>query len=129
MAIGSETILSDNDFLVSETDAKGIIIFANDEFCNIAEYTQEELLGKPHNVVRHEDMPKAAFEDLWKTVKSGNVWQGYVKNKTASGGFYWVYATVYPYKNDKGEQCYISIRRKPSREDVQKYTELYKTMR
>ncbi|TLP40838.1 PAS domain-containing protein [Arcobacter arenosus] len=128
MATGVETILSDNAFLVSETDAKGIIIFANEEFCNVAEYTKDELVGKSHNYVRHEDMPKAAFEDLWKTVKAGSVWQGFVKNKTASGGFYWVYATVYPYKNEANEQCYMSIRRKPSRENINKYTELYKSM-
>ena len=128
MSISNETVLEDNAFLVSETNDKGIIIFANEEFCKVAEYAQEELVGKPHNLVRHQDMPKAAFEDLWKTVKSGQVWQGYVKNKTASGGFYWVYATVYPYKNEAGEQCYMSIRRKPTRENIQKASELYKTM-
>lgn len=125
---GKETILDERAFVVSETDAKGTIIFANDQFCKIAEYTKEELLGKPHNILRHKDMPKAAFKDLWDTVKKGDIWQGFVKNKTKSGGFYWVFATVYPYKNEKNEQCYMSIRRKPSREDVQKYGELYKTM-
>ncbi len=128
MAIGRETILDENAFLVSETDAKGIILFANEQFCKVAEYSVDDLVGKPHNLVRHEDMPKAAFKDLWDTVKKGKVWQGFVKNKTASGGFYWVYATVYPYKNKAGEQCYMSIRRKPSREDIQKCSELYKTM-
>lgn len=128
MAIGKETILNENAFLVSETDAKGKIIFANKQFCDVAEYSLDELVGKAHNVVRHEDMPKTAFKDLWETVKNGEVWQGFVKNKTASGGYYWVYATVYPYKNEEGEQCYMSIRRKPSRENIQKYTELYKTM-
>ena len=128
MSVGKETILEDNSFLVSETDSKGIIIFANEEFCNVAEYSLEDLLNKPHNLVRHEDMPKAAFEDLWKTVKNGDVWQGYVKNKTASGRFYWVYATVYPYTNEANEQCYMSIRRKPLKENIQKAVELYKTM-
>jgi len=123
-----EKILNDNAFLVSETNEKGIILFANKQFCDIAEYSIEDLVGEPHNLVRHSDMPKAAFEDLWNTVKKGEVWQGFVKNKTKSGGFYWVFATVYPYKNDDGQQCYMSIRRKPSREDVKKYTELYKTM-
>ncbi len=128
MSTGRETVLHEDAFLVSETNAKGVILFANEQFCKIAEYSLDELVGKPHNVVRHEDMPKAAFKDLWDTVKKGEVWQGFVKNKTSSGGFYWVYATVYPYKNKEGEQCYMSIRRKPSREDVQKYSELYKTM-
>lgn len=128
MATSKETILNENAFLVSETDAKGKIIFANKQFCDVAEYSLDDLVGKSHNIVRHPDMPKAAFKDLWDTVKSGKIWQGFVKNKTASGGYYWVYATVYPYKNEEGEQCYMSIRRKPSRENIQKYTELYKTM-
>jgi len=128
MSTNKETILNDSAFLVSETDAKGHIIFANEEFCKVAEYSLEELIGNPHNMVRHPDMPKAAFKDLWETVKSDEVWQGFVKNKTKSGGYYWVFATVYPYKNEKKEQCYMSIRRKPSRENVSKYETLYKTM-
>ncbi len=128
MGLNQEVLLTDNSFLVSETDSKGVILFANEEFCKIAGYTFEELIGKPHNIVRHSDMPKAAFADLWKTIKEGEDWQGFVKNKTKDGGFYWVFATVYPYKNDKDEQCYMSCRRKPSRENVVKYTELYKTM-
>ena len=113
---------------MSETDAKGIITFANKEFCDVAEYSLDELMGKPHNLVRHSDMPKAAFADLWDTVKKGIVWQGYVKNKTKSGGFYWVFATVYPYLNDKKEQCYMSCRRKASSEDIRKAEQLYKSM-
>ncbi|MBI3873786.1 MAG: PAS domain-containing protein [Arcobacter sp.] len=128
MALNQETILSEDAFLVSETDAKGFVIFANDEFCRLAEYTKDELMGKNHNIVRHKDMPKVAFKDLWDTVKTGKIWQGYVKNATKSGGFYWVFATVYPFKNERNEQCYLSCRRKPSREDVAKYGELYKTM-
>ena len=128
MALNQETLLNDDSFLVSETDSKGHIIFANEEFCKIAEYNLDELLGKPHNLVRHKDMPKAAFKDLWDTVQQGEVWNGFVKNTTKSGGYYWVFATVYPFKNEQGEQCYLSCRRKPSREDVQKYSELYKTM-
>ena len=123
-----ETILNENSFLVSETDAKGKVIFANEEFCRIAEIKIEDLIGKNHNIVRHPDMPKVAFKDLWATVKQGKTWQGFVKNKTMSGGFYWVFATVYPFTNDKGEQCYLSCRRKPSRENVQKYESLYKTL-
>lgn len=124
-----ETVLKDDAFLVSETDAKGMITFANEQFCDVAEYSLDELMGQPHNMVRHQDMPKAAFEDLWKTVKSGKVWQGYVKNKTQSGGFYWVFATVYPYKNEAGEQCYMSCRRKPERQKVDEAIQLYKTLR
>lgn len=128
MPFNSETFLNDDAFLVSETDAKGTILFANEQFCRIAEYNEEELIGKPHNIVRHKDMPKVAFQDLWQTVQKGEVWQGFVKNRTKSDGFYWVFATVYPYKNENGQQCFMSIRRKPSREDVEKHERLYKTM-
>jgi PAS domain S-box-containing protein len=126
--MAGETVLGENAFLVSETDAKGTIIFANDEFCRVAEYSSEELVGKPHNMVRHSDMPKAAFKDLWDTVHSGKTWHGFVKNKTKSGGYYWVDALVYPYKNAQGEQCFISIRRKPKRENIEAAEKLYKTM-
>jgi aerotaxis receptor len=124
----NETILNDDAFLVSETDAKGNIIFANEEFCKIAQYDLDELMGKPHNIVRHKDMPKAAFKDLWETIQKGEVWHGFVKNSTKSGGFYWVFATVYPFTNEQNQQCYLSCRRKPSRENVEKYDALYKTM-
>ena len=123
-----ETVLSENAFLVSETDAKGIITFANKEFCDIAGYSLDELIGKPHNLIRHSDMPKAAFADLWDTLNKGIFWQCYVKNKTKSGGFYWVLATVYPYFNNNKEQCYMSCRRKVSPEDIRKAEQLYKSM-
>lgn len=128
MPMNQETMLNEDSFVVSETDSKGKIIFANEEFCKIAEYQLEDLIGKPHNLVRHPDMPKAAFKDLWDTVQKGNVWHGYVKNKTKSGGYYWVFATVYPYLNEQGEQCYMSCRRKPARDKVEEYAALYKTM-
>jgi aerotaxis receptor len=125
-----EHILSNNDFLVSQTDDKGIIIFANDDFCKIAGYTIDELVGKPHSIVRHRDMPKAAFKDLWDTVKSGKVWDGYVKNKTKDGGYYWVYATVYPMKDSASNQThYMSCRRKPSTQEIEAAETLYKTLR
>jgi len=124
-----EYILKSDDFLVSQTDAKGIILFANDDFCKIAGYPIEELIGKPHSIVRHPDMPKAAFKDLWETVKSGKIWSGYVKNSTKEGGFYWVYATVYPmYDEETKEQSYLSCRRKPSTQEIQEAQELYKTL-
>ena len=78
--MSKETILDKNAFLVSETDAKGIIRFTNEDFCKVAGYNLSELLGKPHNIVRHKDMPKAAFKSLWETVQKGNIWTGYVKN-------------------------------------------------
>lgn len=122
--MGSEYILSEEDFLVSETDEKGIITFANEDFCKVTGYKLEDLIGKPHSIVRHRDMPKEAFRDLWDTVKKNKVWTGYVKNRTKNGGYYWVYATVYPMQ--KG---YISCRRKPSKAEITEAENLYKTMR
>jgi len=125
-----EQTLNDTDFLVSQTDSKGKILFANEDFCKIAGYTLEELIGQPHSIVRHSDMPKAAFKDLWDTVKRGKVWNGYVKNKTKNGGYYWVFATVYPnIACGDGEGGYMSCRRKPSPTEIQKAEALYKTMR
>lgn len=120
-----EKILDDYAFLVSETDEKGVIRFANRDFCNIAEYEIEELIGKPHNVVRHKDMPKVAFKDLWETVKKGNIWTGYVKNATKNGDFYWVFATVYPFISCDGTKGYLSCRRKASRDEIEKMSKIY----
>ena len=116
-------------FLVSETDAKGIITFANDDFCRIAGYQVDQLIGKPHNIVRHPDMPKAAFKDLWDTVQAGKVWSGFVKNKCKNGSdFYWVYATVFPITRSDGSKGYISCRVKPSDDEIRRAEALYKTM-
>ena len=124
-----EHILKEDDFLVSQTDDKGIILFANEDFCKIAGYTLEELVGKPHNVVRHKGMPKAAFKDLWTTIKSNNIWNGYVKNATKDGGYYWVYATVFPrYDAVSKTTTYISCRRKPSTKEIENIEKLYNTM-
>lgn len=123
-----EVTLSKDTMIVSETDSKGNIIYANADFCEIAGYSKEELIGKPHNYVRHPDMPRAAFKDLWETIQRGNVWNGIVKNKTKDGGYYWVNATAYPSKNSKGELRYVSIRVKPTDEEVENAINLYKTL-
>lgn len=126
MGRDQETLLDDNSFLVSETDEKGIIKFANEDFCKVAEYSVDDLIGKPHNVVRHPDMPKAAFKSLWDTVRKGEIWTGYVKNATKSGGYYWVYATVYPFESCDNSKGYLSCRRKATKEEIDVHTALYK---
>jgi len=123
-----EIILEKDTMIVSETDEKGIIQYANDDFCKIAGYTRQELTGNPHNMVRHEDMPKAAFKDLWTTIQSGNIWNGIVKNKTKDGSYYWVNATAYPSTDFNGNKRYISIRIKPTKEEIKQAEELYKTL-
>jgi len=124
-----EIELNKKMMIVSETNEKGIITYANNDFCTIAGFSKEELIGKPHSLVRHQDMPKAAFEDLWKTVKAGKIWNGIVKNRTKNGGFYWVNATAYPSKTRNGEIRYISVRVKPTKEEIEKAEKLYKTMK
>ena len=127
--MNKEIILTKDIMIVSETDEKGNILYANADFCKIAGFSREELIGKPHNLVRHFDMPKDAFGDLWKTINNGNVWKGIVKNKTKQGEFYWVNATVYPSKTVDGKKRYISVRVKPTQEEIDIATKLYLNMK
>ncbi|NVJ52703.1 MAG: PAS domain-containing protein [Campylobacteraceae bacterium] len=127
--MGQEITLDKDTMIVSETDEKGIVIYANADFCKIAGYTKDELIGQPHNYVRHNDMPKAAFEDMWKTIQNGKVWKGIVKNKTKDGGFYWVNATAFPSKTSKGKTRYVSVRVKPTSDEIKKAEALYKSLR
>ncbi|MEM2126351.1 MAG: PAS domain S-box protein [Candidatus Methanosuratincola sp.] len=97
--------------IISETDTRGIITYANPKFCEVSGYSLEELVGKPHNIIRHPDMPKEAFKDLWDTIKAGKVWQGEVKNRRKDGSYYWVLATVGPLLDSEGYPYrYISMR-------------------
>ena len=123
-----EIKLDKNTMIVSETNSKGMIIYANSDFCKIAGYEKNELIGQAHNMVRHSDMPKAAFEDLWETISSGKIWNGIVKNKTKNGGFYWVNATAYPSTSSSGEKRFISVRVKPTNTEIQNAINLYKTL-
>jgi len=94
--MGSEVLINNTEMITSQTDEKGIITYVNDVFCEIAGYSREELLGKNHNIIRHEDMPKAIFKFLWKNLHEGHPIYAYVKNKTKDGGFYWVKAYAKP---------------------------------
>ena len=114
--------------IVSETDINGNILYANTDFCEIAGFNKDELIGRPHNIVRHNDMPREAFKDLWSTISAGKTWHGIVKNLTKNGNFYWVSATAYQVTKQNGEKRYISVRSKPSFEQIQDASNLYKTM-
>ena len=107
--------MRDGDLLVSRTDLRGVITFANDSFVTISGFSREELIGQGHNMVRHPDMPPAAYADMWATLKSGQCWVGIVKNRCKSGDHYWVQAAVSPERDAKGEiSGYISVRRRPT---------------
>jgi aerotaxis receptor len=114
-----EIELDDDELLVSRTDEKGRITFVNQAFIAISGFTEQELIGAPHNIVRHPGMPADAFADLWATVKSGKPWEGLVKNRTKSGDHYWVRANVTPLVEDGKISGFISIRTKPSRAQVE----------
>ncbi|MEA3383340.1 MAG: PAS domain-containing protein, partial [Campylobacterota bacterium] len=88
-----------------------------------------ELMGQPHNVVRHPFMPKAAFQDLWNTVQKGEIWSGIVINTTKNGNYYWVKATVYPSKTSNGHTKYVSVRVMPSKADIENALALYPTLK
>ncbi|MCB1172958.1 MAG: PAS domain-containing protein [Leptospiraceae bacterium] len=106
---GIQDILDDH-FLVSKTDAKGRITFANDIFCQISKYTPAELIGQPHNIVRHPDMPREVFRDVWDSLKAGRSWQGLIKNRAKDGSIYWVQALIYPNPDVDSPDKYISVR-------------------
>nr|WP_297502707.1 PAS domain-containing methyl-accepting chemotaxis protein [Ferrovum sp.] len=111
---------------VTRTDPKGIITDANESFVRISGFERTELAGKSHNVVRHPDMPQWAFADLWKTVRSGRVWRGFVKNRAKNGDHYWVLATVSPIIQNGRVEGYLSYRKKPTRQEVLDAEALYR---
>jgi len=115
----------DVSYLVSKTDLKGIITYVNDAFVEISGYSREELMGKNHNIVRHPDMPPQAFGDLWATVKSGFPWKGIVKNRCKNGDHYWVSAFVVPIQKNDQTIGYMSVRTKPTRQEVSNAEALY----
>ncbi|MEN4045054.1 MULTISPECIES: PAS domain-containing protein [Sulfurimonas] len=124
-----ETEVPQDELIISRTDLSGRITYANETFCEISGYSQNEIIGKPHSIVRHPDMPDATFEDLWNTIKAGKQWKGVVKNLRKDRGFYWVEALVSGvYK--KGELVeYKSLRSPVSYATKLKYQRLYDKMR
>lgn len=114
--------------LVSTTDTKGFITHCNRAFVAVSGYTYDELIGQNHNLVRHPDMPAAAFKDLWSTVGRGRPWTGMVKNRSKNGDHYWVQANVTPIMEDGKPRGYMSVRIKPSRQEIKAAESLYAQM-
>ena len=124
-----EKKMDKNDFIVSKTDLKGRITYVNKIFMAMADYTEEELLGQPHNIIRHEDMPKAVFKYLWDTIPKKQEVFAYVINKTKKGDEYWVFANVTASLDDSGKLIgYYSVRRKPNEKALEIIKPLYKKM-
>jgi len=124
----NEVPFPQGEYLVSKTDLKGIITYCNDAFVDISGFSRDELLGKSHNIVRHADMPAAAFEDLWTTVKAGRPWRGTVKNRCKNGDHYWVDAFVVPLQRNGQVVGYMSVRSAPTRDQVRQAEGLYQQM-
>ncbi|MDX2300109.1 MAG: methyl-accepting chemotaxis protein [Xanthomonadaceae bacterium] len=124
-----EVHFPDGGIIVSTTDLKGKITHCNPTFVKISGFTREELIGQPQNIIRHPDMPAEAFRDLWDTIRKGEPWSGLVKNRTRNGDFYWVDANVTPIIKNGQPVGYMSVRTKPSREQVAAAEVLYAAMR
>jgi aerotaxis receptor len=124
-----ERHLSDGEYIVSKTNLKGQITYVNSPFLEISGFSEAELLGQPHNIVRHPDMPTAAYADLWRTLQAGKSWRGIVKNRSKNGDHYWVEANVNPIWEDDRIVGYMSLRTKPSRTQVEAAESLYRRFR
>lgn len=121
--------MSDDQIIASKTNLKGQITYVNRDFLEISGFTEQELIGEPHNIVRHPDMPVEAFDDLWANLRANRPWVGYVKNRCKNGDFYWVEAHVAPIVEDGKTVGYLSVRRKPSLEQVSAAENAYRLFR
>eukprot|EP01030_Chromulinospumella_sphaerica_P008352 gene8352-8173_t len=121
----NEHLIDDGRTIVSTTDLRGNITFANPYFVEVSGYTESELLGAPQNILRHPDMPAEAFADMWRCIQSGMPWTGMVKNRCKNGDYYWVLANVTPVIERGQTTGYMSVRTKPSREQVRAADQLY----
>ncbi|MCV2217427.1 methyl-accepting chemotaxis protein [Thauera sp. Sel9] len=124
-----ETLVPEGEFIYSRTDCLGNIVAANDLFVALSGFSREELIGQPHNVVRHPDMPSAAYVDLWRALKAGEPWSGYVKNRRKDGGFYWVRAFASPVRENGKVIGYESVRRHVDRATIAEVDAAYRRMR
>jgi aerotaxis receptor len=124
-----EQWLDESEFLVSKTDLKGRITYANEAFVRISGFTEAELIGASHNLVRHPDMPPEAFADMWRALQAGRPWQGIVKNRTKCGDFYWVWANANPIWDGDAIVGYMSLRTRPARQQIEQSAAFYRTLR
>ncbi|WP_371322683.1 PAS domain-containing protein [Dechloromonas sp. ZY10] len=124
-----ERPMREGDFIVSKTDTKGIITYGNPIFIEFSGYTEAELIGSQHNIIRHPDMPRSAFKLAWDTIQSGQEFFAYVKNLAKDGSYYWVFAHITPDFDQQGRIVgYTSIRRCPKRSAIETLTPVYKLM-
>jgi PAS domain S-box-containing protein len=124
-----ERVMREDDFIVSKTDRKGIITYGNPTFIEFSGYSEDELIGSQHNIIRHPDMPRSAFKLVWDTIQSGKEVFAYVKNMSKDGGYYWVFAHITPDLGSDGSVIgYTSVRRCPSRKAIAAIEPVYRDM-
>ena len=129
VTVDEEITFSPDEVIVSKTDKSGKLLYANDVFCRVAEMSTDEVIGKPHNLIRHPDMPRVIFKLLWDTISKGEEIFAYVKNRSKSGKYYWVIAHVTPSYDAQGQNNgYHSNRRSPTRSAIDKISEIYKQL-
>ncbi len=127
--INEEIELKNNVYIESDTDEKGIITYVNDYFAEISRYSKDELIGQPHSIVRHPDMPKILFKILWDRIKNGENFHAAIKNLAKDGKYYWVFTDFEPLKNEKGEITgYKAARKKISKHVTEILDPLYKKL-
>ncbi len=124
-----ETEVPKDELIISRTDLDGVITYVNETFAQISGYKPEELIGRPHNVIRHPDMPKSVFHELWKSVKNEQTWSGYVKNLRKDRGYYWVHAQISGVYKDGKLVEYKSIREPVERTKKIEMQNIYDKMR
>jgi methyl-accepting chemotaxis protein len=124
----NEIVMRPETILVTRTDLKGVITFANDAFVEISGFSREELVGASHNIVRHPDMPSGAYEEMWNTIRKGNPWHRLVKNRAKNGDYYWVSANVTPMFQNGSIVGYMSVRHSPSRDEINEADKLYRAI-
>ena len=126
---GREKLMRENDFIVSKSDGKGRITYGNRIFIEFSGYSERELLGAPHNIIRHPDMPRGVFKFLWSTIAAGKECFAYVKNMSKDGSHYWVFANITPDLGPAGGiEGYLSVRRAPKKGAVDAMGDVYRAM-
>lgn len=119
----------DNEIIISQTDLKGVIVYANKAFSSISGYPVDELVGQPHSIVRHPDMPQLTFSKMWETIQDGQAWNGLVKNLRKDGQYYWVDTEILPSLDEEGNITgYMAVRKIASRKDIDENKETYSKM-
>ncbi|MDE2440569.1 MAG: Cache 3/Cache 2 fusion domain-containing protein, partial [Betaproteobacteria bacterium] len=126
---GHQIELRDDQTIISRTDERGRIVFANQDFIDVSGYAEDELIGQPQNIIRHPDMPAEVFVDLWRDIKAGRPWVGLIKNRCKNGDTYWVEAHISPIREGNKRAGYLSMRNKPSREQIAAAEQAYATLR